>query len=120
MSVQPTVRDLSCLAWDGEAVRTAEPTTFAVTVEIGDADRPGCDLFYLSICNPAYLGSRQAAEWEWQDQMLVLATLSLENVKAAVEAKIRSDGPYENWPGFAFQMAPYLRWEFAGMPYPPK
>lgn len=119
MGIEPTIRDVSCTNWDGEPVRTTSPASFAVAVEIGDGDKPGSDIFYLSICNPAFLTERNAFEWEWQDKMLVLATLSLASVKNAVEQQIRKDGPYESWPDFATQMAPYMRWEFAGMPYPP-
>lgn len=100
-------------------MRTAEPFAFAVTLEIGDGDKPGCDLFYLSVCNPAFLLDKNALQWEWQDQMLVLATVSLANIWTAVEQKMRSEGPHESWPAFATQMAPFMRWEFAGMPYPP-
>lgn len=119
MGIEPTIRDITCAWWDGEPVRTTKPTSFAVTVEIGDGDKTGCDLFNLSICNPAFLSDRNAFEWEWQDQMLVLATLSLASVKTIIEEKIGSEGPYESWPEFAIQMAPYMRWEFAGITYPP-
>ena len=94
--------------------------SFAVAVEIGDGDSVGCDLFYMSICNPAFLSKAADQEdWVWQNQMLVLATLSLENVRHAVERKILSEGPFQSWPEFARKMAPFMRWEFSDQNYPP-
>ena len=118
MSIRPVLRDITSSDWEGEPIRATEPLAFGVTLEIGDGDREGCDLFYMSICNPAFLSAKNAFEWEWQDQMLVLATLSLANVKTAVEEKIKNEGPFASWPEFAMQMAPYMKWEFAGMTYP--
>lgn len=93
MGIEPTIRDVSCTNWNGEPLRTTEPISFAVALEIGDGDKQGCDLFYFSVCNPAFLSGENADKWEWQDQMLVLATLSLASIKTAVERKIRSQGP---------------------------
>ncbi len=113
--VRPVVRDVSSTDWDGEAVRTETPVSFGVHVEIGNDGEVGVDLFQLSVCNPAYL-SKDADEamWDWRDQMLVLATLSFDNVRLAVENQIRSHGPYNSWIEFAKKMAPYLQWEFEG------
>jgi hypothetical protein len=87
--------------------------SFALTVEIGDDRSIGVDLFRLSICNPAFLSSgAEEAMWIWRDQMLVLETLSFENVRAAIEQKIDSLAPYASWPEFGAKMAPYMEWEF--------
>ena len=115
----PTIRDISSIAWDGHPVRTAKPMSFPITVEIGDRDKLGADLFYLSICNPAFLGeAAERSEWDWREQMLVLATLSLEGARFAIERKIQDSVPFASWPEFARKMAPYMTWEFAGLPYP--
>lgn len=73
----------------------------------------------MSVCNPAFLSAEAQDEWEWRDQMLVLETLSFENVRRAVERKVASEGPYFNWPHFARLMSPFMRWEFSGQVYPP-
>lgn len=80
-----------------------------------------CDLFYLSVCNPAFLSAEAyEAGWEWQDGMLVLETLSFQNIRIAVDQKIAAGSPYPSWLTFAEQMAPFMNWEFAGMAYPPR
>ncbi len=116
-AVLPVLHDLSSITWDGQPIRTREPISFGLALEIGDGDSPGADLFYLSVCNPAFLSSKAYDDgWVWQDQMLVLETLSFENVRIAVARKIEAMAPYPSWAGFAEQMAPFMGWEFAGMP----
>ena len=109
----PIIHDIECLDWDGLPVRSRKPIAFALTIEIGDDRSVGTDLFRLSICNPAFV-SRDAEEtmWIWRDQMLVLETLSFENVRTALQRKIESLAPYASWPEFGAKMAPYLEWEF--------
>ncbi len=107
----PMVRDISSTNWDGAAVRTDQPLSFALAVEIGDAAARGADLFYVSICNTAFLSDAALeGNWIWRDCMLVLATLSFENVRLAVEHTIRDLGPFATWPEFAAKMAPFMRW----------
>ena len=120
MTISPTVRDVSSISWDGGPVRTTKPISFAVTVEIGNGEQPGCDLFYMSVCNPTFLSeAAELSEWEWRDQMLVLATLSFENIRIAVERKLQTEAPFSSWPDFAKKMCPFMRWEFSGLTYPP-
>ncbi len=117
--IVPRLHDIECLEWDGTPVRTRKPMSFALTVEIGHDGGRGVDLFRLSICNPAFLSEEaEEALWVWRSQMLVLETLSLENVRAAIEQKISALAPYESWPEFGTKMAPYMEWEFAGQPPP--
>ncbi len=119
-TIDPTVRDVSSTDWDGLALQKAEPVSFAVAVEIGNKGAAGADLFHMTVCNPSHLGRADTvSSGDWRHQTLVLETLSFDAVRAAVQEKIRSNGPYGSWPDFAAKIVPYMAWEFDGMPYPP-
>ena len=119
----PELKDISSVDWDGD---TELPVGSCVWfhLEIGEAGRPGADLFQIGVCDRAWrdLNVRdKSQEFSVGDvhfageTILLLDAIEMVRVKQAVNSVISRLGVFDDWRDFGHAMKRFAVWEFDGM-----
>lgn len=124
--IVPEIKAISSTDWNAADGNKNPGYSIPFHIEIGDIAHDGADLFQLEILgidvsedNVNKMKHRDSDGWCNSRAKLRLSEISVDNIFQYIKEKIDELGPYQSWPSFAEKMAPYLIWEFEGMPYPP-
>lgn len=121
--VTPELKCISSVDWDGS---TEVPIGSCIWfhLEIGEAERPGADLFQIGVCDRAWRDANikdKSKEFFVGDvhfaseAILLLETIDMNRIKHAVASVLSSLGPFDDWREFGQAMKGIAIWEFEGM-----
>ncbi len=124
-SVQPTLKHISAVDWDGAPLVSEAPIAVDCQLEIGASGEDFVDYFTLTVVNRAWAEAHLAAvpdaapAWLPPRAILLADAPSFQAIEDCLTREMATMGPYRTWPEFANRLGPYLRWELEGVPYPP-
>ena len=112
--IHPELKSLDSTDLDLENYVPNDPTCFGivVTAHIGPRGVDGAELFYLTVCTPAWLAQQQFQKgFSWGFGYLFVSRWDLDLVRRALrDACIRATSP--DWSTSASLLSRYARWEF--------
>lgn len=124
-TLQPSIKAISALEWNGEPLVSDAPVRFDCHLEIGEVGASSVDYFNVSVVNRAWAQANLAAvpdpatAWLPPRAILMLEAPSFRALTDGLAAEIAALGPFPSWPEFARRLWPYLRWDLEGVLYPP-
>ncbi len=116
--IHPILKSIQSTVADFGSFEPADPTDWQITValEIGTAESRGSDLFYLSLCTPAWIAQRVARlGYEWGTATLVVDRWDRERISSFLREWVATAAA-PSWEACTARLALATTWEYSPPP----